>query len=92
MSKNSAYKNRPQKALHKRLDALAAEGKLDDLIIRLPDERHKMLIFLRHGKGLKWASVCGVAATNGLFYSQRQMLRLYAAALKQIESLLEETE
>lgn len=60
-----------------------------ELLERLPDERLRMLLLLRHGFGLSWPAIRIAAARRGLYYSERHLYRLYAQALSQAGTLLE---
>lgn len=78
-------------ALPRRLEAMArsdAAGMLE-LLERLPDERMRTLLLLRHGFGLSWPAIRSAAARRGLYYSERHLYRLYAQALSQAGALLE---
>lgn len=78
-------------ALPRRLEVMArsdAAGMLE-LLERLPDERMRTLLLLRHGFGLSWPAIRSAAARRGLYYSERHLYRLYAQALSQAGALLE---
>lgn len=81
-------KNRLGRELPRRLDALAAAGGLEALLARLPEERHRALLQLRHGRGLSWPAIRAVGHP-ALYFSERQLYRLYAQALAAAERLLE---
>lgn len=71
------------------LDVLRVKGELIELLDRLPDDRCRTLLLLRHGLGLSWPVIRDAAERRGLFYSERHLYRLYAQALSQAEALLE---
>ena len=87
MTRVRRTKNGTRRALPMRLDALAAAGKLPALLEALPDERHRKLLFLRHALGLSWPAIRNSGCE--LYYSERQLYRLYAQALAQAGALLE---
>lgn len=76
-------------AVPQRLDALARTepAALLELLERLPDERGRALLLLRHGLGLSWPAIRSAAERHGLCYSERHLFRLYALALAQAEAL-----
>lgn len=77
--------------LPQRLDRLAKAdaAALLRLLDRVPDERLRMLLLLRHGFGLSWPAIREATERRGLFYSERHVFRLYARALSQVSALLE---
>ena len=70
----------------RRLDELAARGRLLPALDALTDERQRTLILLRHGLGLSWPAARGEAERLGLLYSDRQLFRIYAQALRTLEA------
>lgn len=78
-------------ALPQRLSQLARTdaAALLELLDRLPDERLRLLLLLRHGFGLSWPAIRSAAERRGLYYCERHLFRLYAQALAQAAALLE---
>ncbi len=78
-------------ALPQRLSQLAQAdaGELLALLDRMPDERLRTLLLLRHGFGLSWPAIRTAGERRGLYYSERHLYRLYAQALSQAGALLE---
>ena len=62
------------------LDRLAARGILEPMLGGIRDERLRTILTLRHGNGLGWAAVGEELKKEGLYYSERQIYRLYAQA------------
>ncbi len=75
--------------LAQKLDILAVFGLLPALLKLLPDERQRTLLLLRHGRGLSWPELRAEAARRGLYYSERQLYRIYEQALGCFEALTE---
>lgn len=77
-------------ALPERLTQLArtdAAGLLE-LLDRMPDERLRTLLLLRHGFGLSWPAIRAAAERRGLYYCERHLFRLYAQALAEAGALM----
>ena len=91
MKKTKARKSTGRSALPQRLSKLAQTdaGALLELMDRLPDERLRTLLLLRHGFGLSWPAIRTAGERRGLYYSERHLYRLYAQALSQAGALLE---
>ena len=75
--------------IQQRLDDLAAQKALGETLNRIPDERLRTLLLYRHELGLSWPAIREDAERNGLYYSERQLYRLYAQALALAAGLLE---
>lgn len=77
--------------LSERLEALRRSdaAALLELLDRLPDERLRALLLLRHGLGLTWPAIKIAVQRRGLYYSERTLYRMYAQALAQAAALLE---
>lgn len=91
MKKTRARKSKGRSALPQRLSKLAQTdaGVLLELMDRIPDERLRTLLLLRHGFGLSWPAIRIAGERRGLYYSERHLFRLYAQALSQMGALLE---
>ena len=91
MKNTRARRSVGRSALPQRLSKLAQTdaGALLELMDRIPDERLRTLLLLRHGFGLSWPAIRSAAARRGLYYSERHLYRLYAQALSQAGALLE---
>lgn len=70
--------------LGKKLDVVADAGLLPVLTARLEDERLRTVLQLRHGLALSWQNVFLEGQQAGLYFSERQMYRLYARALAEL--------
>lgn len=75
-------------ALRRALDGME-EPALSALLARMEDGRARLLLRLRHAEKLSWPELRAEAERRGLWYSERQLMRLYAAALEQAGRLLE---
>ena len=78
--------------LERKLDELTALGLLPALLNLLPDEKQRLLLHLRHRLGLSWPALRKEAEGCGLYYSERQLFRIYAQALAGFEALTEATD
>ena len=89
MKAKRATKNLCHGLLQQRLDELAEHRLLQELLDRIPDARLRILLFFRHELGLSWPAIWEAAPRHRMYYSERQIYRLYAQALKLAAELLE---
>ncbi|MBR5342759.1 MAG: hypothetical protein IK149_02545 [Oscillospiraceae bacterium] len=87
MNRTRKRRSMGRSAWPERLDRLAARGRLTRALERLPDERQRALILLRHGLGLSWPAIRSEAEKKGLCYCERQLFRIYAQALRALEAV-----
>lgn len=91
MKNTKAKRSMGHGALPQRLEELARTdaGAFLALLDRLPDERLRLLLLLRHGFGLSWPAIRAAGERRGLYYCERHLFRLYAQALSLAAALAE---
>lgn len=69
---------------------MACYRAVEDFIANLPDPTERSILRRRYLDGeTTWVRICFVLQRDGVYYSERQVYRLYKAAMKTAQSLWE---